>query len=244
MDWFKTWFNSPYYHILYKNRDFQEAQNFIKLLVAELNLMKNDKVIDLACGKGRHSVFLNQLGFEVLGLDLSAQSIQHNQQFTNDKLQFKVHDMRAPIIGVDQVNAVLNLFTSFGYFSDEKDDERVFRSVYNILKEEGCFVLDFLNERYVKNTLIPKENQTIDGITFHLTREIRDNHVVKDILFTDGGEDFHFYEKVKLHTKESIEDLAKEIGFERVALFGGYKLEPFNLENSSRCISVFRKVSQ
>ena len=86
MSWFKEWFNTPYYHILYKDRDFVEAENFIRNLTQDLQLSKDSKIIDLACGKGRHSVFLQQLGYEVLGVDLSEESIEHNKQFeTSDK---------------------------------------------------------------------------------------------------------------------------------------------------------------
>ncbi len=81
MSWFKEWFNTPYYHILYKDRDFVEAENFIRNLTQDLQLSKDSKIIDLACGKGRHSVFLQQLGYEVLGVDLSEESIEHNKQF-------------------------------------------------------------------------------------------------------------------------------------------------------------------
>jgi SAM-dependent methyltransferase len=128
MSWFKEWFNTPYYHILYKDRDFVEAENFIRNLTQDLQLSKDAKIIDLACGKGRHSVFLQQLGYEVLGVDLSEESIEHNKQFETSstetlKLTFEVHDMRNelyPNVSSEKVNAVFNLFTSFGYFDDDE----------------------------------------------------------------------------------------------------------------------------
>ena len=146
-------FNTPYYHILYKNRDLTEAEAFISLLVKDLELPEYAEIIDLACGKGRHSVYLNNLGYRVLGLDLSDESIAHNKQFENEDLKFKVHDMRDKIEG-GKVDAVFNLFTSFGYFDDPQDDKKVFSSVFDVLKQDGYFVLDFLNEKYVKNTLV------------------------------------------------------------------------------------------
>ena len=243
MAWFKTWFNTPYYHILYKNRDFAEAEQFISLLVNDLQLPKNSKIIDLACGKGRHSVYLNKLGYDVLGLDLSDESIAHNKDFENENLKFEVHDMRDEIEG-ERVDAVFNLFTSFGYFDDPKDDEKVFRSVNQILKPEGYFVLDFLNEKYVANTLLEEAFVERPGITFKINKKIENQHVIKDIRFSDGGEDFHFFERVKLHTLNEIDNLATECGFERVRLYGNYKLENFDLEASPRCINVFKKVER
>ena len=70
-NWFSSWFDSPYYHILYKERNFREAQIFIDNLTFYLNMDEGSKVLDLACGKGRHSIYLNQLGYDVLGVDLT-----------------------------------------------------------------------------------------------------------------------------------------------------------------------------
>lgn len=244
MAWFETWFDTPYYHILYKDRDFAEAENFINLLINYLNLRKSSKIIDLACGKGRHSVFLNKMGYEVLGLDLSQQSIEHNKRFENSDLKFEVHDMRAeiyPELSAEKADAVLNLFTSFGYFEDEDDDRKVFQSISNILKDDGYFVLDFLNAKWVENTLIQEEKITKEAIDFTIKKKIKDQHVIKDINFKVSGKDYHFFEKVKLHTLEEINEYAEEFGFERIAIFGNYHLNEFDLETSPRCINVFKK---
>ena len=246
MAWFETWFDTPYYHILYKDRDFAEAENFITLLINYLNISKDSKIIDLACGKGRHSVFLNKMGYQVLGLDLSHQSIEHNKQFENSGLKFEVHDMRNeiyPRISSEKVAAVFNLFTSFGYFADENDDKKVFQSISNVLVENGYFVLDFLNAKWVENTLNKEETTTKEGIDFTIRKKIENQHIIKDINFSDQGKDYHFFEKVKLHTLEEISNYAEEFGFERVQIFGDYHLNEFDVENSPRCINVFKKKS-
>ena len=245
MAWFETWFNTPYYHILYKDRNFEEAENFITLLINDLKIPEHSKIIDLACGKGRHAVFLNKMGFEVLGLDLSEESISQNKIFENDTLKFKVHDMREaiyPKISKQKVDAVYNLFTSFGYFESDVEDKKIFRSVADALVDNGCFILDFLNEQWVKNTLVPQAITTKGDIEFHISKRIEDQHVIKDINFKDQGEDFHFFEKVKLHTLEEIGSYAEEFGFERVKIYGDYHLGAFDRDTSPRCINVFRKL--
>ena len=245
MAWFETWFNTPYYHILYKDRNFEEAENFITLLINDLKIPEHSKIIDLACGKGRHAVFLNRMGFEVLGLDLSEESISQNKIFENDTLKFKVHDMREaiyPEISTQKVDAVCNLFTSFGYFESEADDKKIFKSVADALKENGFFVLDFLNEQLVKNTLVSEALITKGNIDFHISKRIEDQHVIKNINFKDQGEAFHFFEKVKLHTLEEIGSYAEEFGFERVKIYGDYHLGAFDRDTSPRCINVFRKL--
>jgi SAM-dependent methyltransferase len=246
MSWFEDWFNTPYYHILYKDRDFVEAENFITNLTKELQLPTESKIIDLACGKGRHSVFLHQLGYEVLGVDLSEESILHNKKFvttTPHRLNFKVHDMRNelyPEITSEKVDAVFNLFTSFGYFDEEEDDRRVFQSVKNVLKKEGIFILDFLNEKFVKNTLVSETEIKKEHINFKIKKRIEKNYVIKDIYFEDNGKNFHYFEKVKLSTLEQIKALAENCGFEVVKIWGNYNLENFDRETSPRCIFQFK----
>lgn len=242
MEWFESWFDTPYYHILYKNHDFREAEDFITLLVNDLELPKGAKIIDLACGKGRHSIFLNKLGYDVLGLDLSQQSIEHDKQFENDTLHFDVHDMRQPIKITEKQDAVFNLFTSFGYFDNPEDDFAVFQSVSNSLKMGGYFVLDYMNQNYVRNTLVPTSTVEREAMTFNITKEIENNFIVKNIRFEDKGQNFHFFERVKLHTSETINAYAEKAGFERVKVWGNYGLEAFNEETSARCITLFKKI--
>ena len=94
--WYSSWFDTPYYHILYKDRNYREAQLFMDNLTHYLNLPEKAKVLDLACGKGRHAIYLNQLGFDVVGADLSENSIAEASKNSNDTLHFVVHDKRVP----------------------------------------------------------------------------------------------------------------------------------------------------
>lgn len=240
MEWFESWFDTPYYHLLYSNRDYAEAENFITKLTEDLQLPQDAKIIDLACGKGRHSVFLNRLGFDVLGLDLSRKSIEFDKQFENQTLLFDVHDMRNPI-DADPMDAVFNLFTSFGYFDHENDDKKVFQSVYNVLKPGGFFVLDYLNEAFVRKNIAPQSTVNREDIEFKITKKIEGRHIIKDIRFEDKGKSYHFFEKVKLHTLQAINSYAEECGFERTKIWGDYQLNVFDKESSPRCINLFKK---
>ena len=245
MAWFKDWFNTEYYHILYSDRDFLEAEIFISKLSQYNALAPNSTIIDLACGKGRHSYYLHQLGYQVLGVDLSEESIDFaSQEYTQEHLNFSVHDMRNelyPTICSHKVEAVYNLFTSFGYFDDEADDKKVFASVGNVLKNGGVFILDFLNEQWVQNTLIPEAIIQKEGIEFHISKRIENQNVIKDIRFEDQGKTHHFFEKVKLHTIDQIDAYAREFGFERKMIWGDYHLSEFDLETSPRAINIFIK---
>ncbi len=240
MQWFEEWFDTPYYHILYRNHDYKEAEDFLNLLTDYVKLEKNSKIIDLACGKGRHSIYLNKLGYDVLGLDLSEQSIGFDKQFETETLKFQVHDMRNPIES-EPVDAVFNLFTSFGYFETEEEDKSVFRSVSDVLKDKAYFVLDFLNAEYVKSMITPTASVERENIVFNIKKQIEGEYIIKEIDFEDEGKKFHFFERVKLTRPEKILQYAEEFGFELVKRWGDYQLNDFDEGSSQRCINLFRK---
>ena len=194
-DWFVSWFDSPYYHVLYKNRDDSEAQQFMTRLTDYINLESGDTILDVACGKGRHATFLASLGFQVTGMDLSNNSIEFASQFENENLQFLTHDMRKPMDL--QYDAVFNLFTSFGYFDDEKDDLLALQSFRNNLKNNGIGIIDFLNIPYVEKQLIEHEVKSIDSIEFSIHRSMTKTHIIKNIAFSVDEVQHNYFEKVR-----------------------------------------------
>src|SRR5690554_3854210 len=163
--WYRSWFNSPYYHILYKNRDENEAALFIDRVLKYFNPPLESRFLDLACGKGRHSIYMNKKGFDVTGVDLSKENISRAKRFENDHLHFDVHDMREPYANA-KFDYVFNLFTSFGYFPSIEENEKVLKASHANLKLKGKILIDFLNAQQVINGLVKEETQIIDGITF------------------------------------------------------------------------------
>lgn len=237
-EWFSDWFNTPYYHILYKNRNNEEAQHFISNLIEFLSPEKNHKFLDLACGKGRHSIFLNSLGFNVSGCDLSGNSVVEAKKKEKEGLHFFVHDMRESTNR--KFDFVFNLFTSIGYFEDQNDNQKTFNSVSKDLNDKGIFVIDFLNEIKVRQEMIPLENKSIDNINFEIRKNISSNFIEKNIRFKVNDEDYSFQEKVELISLQKFTEYAHNSGFELLHTFGDYKLQPFN-SNSERLIMIFRK---
>lgn len=235
-NWFTEWFNTPYYHILYKHRDDKDAQFFMRNLTAFLKLPKSAHILDLPCGKGRHAVYLNSLGYKVTGKDLSEKSIQHAKQFENDRLHFKVHDMRKPF--QNQYDAVFNLFTSFGYFDDSSEDTLVLSNIKNSLKPNGLFVFDFLNAEKLKITLVEEEEKIIDDIHFQIQREIKNGFIFKHIYFTVDGKNQHFTERVKLLDLEKMNQYFEATGFQIETIFGDYSLNSYDPVSSNRLIII------
>ncbi|KAF2340636.1 class I SAM-dependent methyltransferase [Flavobacterium tistrianum] len=237
-NWYSSWFDTPYYHILYKDRNYREAQVFMDNLTHYLNLPEKAKVLDLACGKGRHSIYLNQLGYDVLGADLSENSIAEASKNSNETLHFKVHDMREPF--EEKFDAIFNLFTSFGYFESDDDNLTTLKAIKESLSEYGFAVIDFMNVANVIENLVPQEVKTVDEIDFHIKRYVEDGHIFKEIDFEDKGRKYHFTEKVKALTLKDFQDLMDEAGIFLLDIFGDYKLKKFHKTESERLIMIFK----
>ncbi|OYQ42025.1 SAM-dependent methyltransferase [Flavobacterium cyanobacteriorum] len=236
--WYASWFDTPYYHILYKDRDYEEAQLFMDNLTGYLNLPKDAKILDLACGKGRHSIYLNQLGYDVTGADLSENSIEEARKYSNEKLHFKVHDMRKPM--PEKYDAIFNLFTSFGYFENDEDNVMTLKAMCSSLNEYGFGVIDFMNVHHVIKNLVPRETKTVEGIVFHIRRHVINNYIFKEIDFEDKGEKFHFTERVKVLTLEDFESMMEDSGIYLLDIFGDYRLKKFYKDESERLILIFK----
>jgi SAM-dependent methyltransferase len=238
--WFEAWFDTSYYHSLYKNRNDEEAQLFIQAIVDHLGINANIRILDLACGKGRHAKYLNSLGMDVTGVDLSQNSIQFAQQFSNERLQFHVHDMRE-VLNLGNFDIVLNLFTSFGYFDSLDENLKVLNAIHTILPENGILLLDFFNATKVISNLCPFEIKTEDGIDFHIRKEYDGKHIFKHIEFQDNNEKYHFTERVQALKKEDFIELLNQSAFELKSVHGNFQLEEFNEEHSDRCIIIAQK---
>ncbi|WP_010136408.1 class I SAM-dependent methyltransferase [Ochrovirga pacifica] len=237
--WFSEWFNTHYYHILYKNRNQQEARDFIENLVAFLKIPKSKTLLDLACGKGRHSIFLNSLGYKVIGADLSKNSIEYANQFANKDLSFVVQDMREPFLF--SVDAVFNMFTSFGYFDDDAEDIKVLQNIANSLPDDGIAVIDYMNVNKVIENLVSNEVVTRDELQFHIRRKVKQGFIIKEIDLTDQGEEYHFMERVKAINLEKFTKYCQQANLTIQHTFGNYQLDPFNLQTSDRLILILSK---
>ncbi|MES2591989.1 MAG: class I SAM-dependent methyltransferase [Bacteroidota bacterium] len=245
--WFENWFDSPYYHILYKHRNYKEAELFIDHLIDFIQPETNAKFLDLGCGKGRHSVYLYKKGYDVTGVDLSPENIAYASQFVpknvnpqDENLRFYVNDMRK-IECKKEFDYVVNLFTSFGYFENDADDNATIMAVNKALKPEGTFVMDFMNAKKVIANLVLHEIKIIDDIEFEITKSIENNFIVKHIRFSDKGTQYNFQERVKALTLDDFRKYFAANKLKIVHLFGNYNLEKFDAETSNRLIIVAKK---
>lgn len=237
-DWFEVWFDSPYYHMLYKHRDNEEARLFIHHLVEYLQLEKGSKVLDLACGRGRHSVYLHQLGLDVTGLDLSPENILYAGRYAEEGLRFAVHDMRR--VYPEKFDAVFNLFTSFGYFEDKQENYTVISAIAEMLNDDGIVVIDYLNPACISSSL-QEGSMTENAIDFTWKKERKEDKILKYITVQDQGVHHQYIEKVTILTRQDFERMFSNAGLHIEQIFGDYHLQPYVSEYSERLIVVGRK---
>jgi SAM-dependent methyltransferase len=240
-EWFSAWFDSPYYHILYAKRDENEAARFISSLQEKLQLAPGSRVLDAACGKGRHAITLEQLGFSVDAFDLSPSNIEAAQAFESSRLLFFVHDLREPLPLQNEYEAIFNFFTSFGYFDDMEDNQKAFNTLAGGLKTGGILVLDFFNPTHVLANLVASETVIREGISFQIKRWSEAGYLYKSIDFSDQGKSHSFVEKVELIAKNDFVAYASQAGFQLVDLKGNYSLDSFDERSSPRMIFIWKK---
>ena len=235
-EWFLNWFDTTYYHLLYDYRNDEEAEFFMDNLIEFLKIEKGAKLLDLPCGKGRHSLYLNSKGFDVVGADLSQNSIAHAKHFENQNLRFSIHDMRDPLNG--KYSGIFNLFTSFGYFEQEETNIKVLKNFKAALSDEGHLIIDFLNLNKVRSELIPMEHIVKKGVDYTIRKRITDQFIIKDIEVKDQERTFFFQEKVQAIDLTKLRGYASEAGLRITDLFGDYALNPYSEKDSDRLILV------
>ncbi|HAQ71252.1 MAG TPA: SAM-dependent methyltransferase [Flavobacteriales bacterium] len=240
-EWFETWFDTKYYHLLYRNRNEVEARQFIDALLRFLTPEPGSQFIDVACGKGRHSKYLNSLGYKVTGIDLSENSINEARLNSSDDdgIQFHQQDIREPF-PEKNLDFAVNLFTSFGYFDSEEEHQLALNNMYDSLAAGGKMVLDYMNASEVLLSLKREEHREVDGVHFKIRRYIDDGSIIKEITVTDNDETHVFEERVKAFSKIDLESLIANSGFKICATFGSYNLEP-HTEQSSRVVIIAEK---
>jgi len=241
--WFKDWFNTPYYHQLYKDRDYTEAANFIDVLLKKISPSPNSLMLDVACGKGRHSLQLANKGFEVVGIDLSHESIQEALLSEQSNLHFYEHDMRLPF-WINYFDYAFNFFTSFGYFKSKREDENAIRSIAQSLKSNGVFVMDYLNVAYTESQIEHLSKKEIDNVEFTITKWHDEKFFYKKILIEDNNKkkNISFTETVSKYTLQDFTGLFEAQGLKIKDVYGDYQLSKYIAEESPRLILVAQKI--
>lgn len=239
MGWFRHWFGTPYYKLLYGHRDDAEAAAWVMAILERWHLPAGSCVLDLACGRGRHARHLVQYDLRVSGLDISTESIAEARAAVPEA-EFHVHDMRQPMADA-RFDAICCLFTSLGYFDDLADDQHVLDAVSAMLNPGGRFVLDFMNTPLVLRELVEEEVVEAGGVTFRITRRLAGDVLVKRITANEAGCEHRYEERVQALLPEQIEAMAVRAGLVIEDRTDGPEPQPFDPMLSQRFVLWARK---
>lgn len=242
-EWFKDWFATDEYLSVYRHRDESDACKLFNLILDNINLPQDAEVLDFACGAGRYSLLFARKGYKVTGFDLCGNLLKiakQNASLSGLNVNFFCTDLRQVCLK-KKFDLVINLFTSFGYFENDDDNFKLFRSAYNHLKENSYFVFDYFNVEYLKSTLPRNTKDVYDRTIMIQKRFIDNNRVNKIIQIKKDDLEKQYMESVSLYDPDEIKCRMKKIGFDIKKIFGNYSGEEFNCFSSPRLIIVAQK---
>lgn len=244
MPWYEKWFDSPYYHQLYFQRDEEEASLFINNIIEHLSPEPRSKMLDVGCGKGRHCIQLASKGFDVTGIDLSPQSIEEAKKSENECLHFYEHDMRTRF-RIDFFDYVFNLFTSFGYFDTQHENEKAIKTMAYALKPNGTLVFDYLNAQFAEDTLVHKSEVQFDGVNYYIIKWFDEHFFYKKIIVEDekNTRPLEFTERVAKFTLGEFNDMLAYQRLQIQEVFGNYHLKRYDVKRSPRMIIIAKKIA-
>ena len=242
-EWFKEWFNTEEYLNVYQHRNEADAEQHINLILKNVKLSPNAKVLDMACGSGRHAIILSRKNYQVTAVDLSENLLRIAKDSAN-KENLKINFINSDIRNFntsDKFDLVLNLFTSFGYFETDRENFGVLNKAYELLMSSGYFVLDFFNSEFLRNNLNEFSIEKFGNKEIIQHRQISGARVEKRIIIKTNGFKSEYEESVRMFTYAELSNELKNIGFDILNIFGDFFGNKFNSVTSPRVIFFCKK---
>ncbi|HEV8582373.1 MAG TPA: class I SAM-dependent methyltransferase [Thermoanaerobaculia bacterium] len=239
MPWYKKWFGEEYLE-LYSHRDEFEARAHVDFVERHLGGTRPGAVLDLACGAGRHTVELRRRGYRTLGVDLSVTLLARMQACGLPRV---AGDMRLLPFAAGSFDWVLNFFTSFGYFEQERENFRVLEEIVRVLSRGGRFLIDLMNPGRVLPGLKPRESQVLEGRSVEIERwyDAGSQRINKRIVVSAPGEPSRtFLESVRLYQPEEVTIGLRWVGLEVASLFGNFGGDSYERDSERLILTGFK----
>jgi SAM-dependent methyltransferase len=241
--WYEDWFADERYLALYRHRNSEEASQALDLIESSTHIGKEAAILDLACGAGRHSIGLAKRGYtNITAIDLSPTLIReakNNAQRENVNVHFFIEDMR---LFHGSFDLVMNLFTSFGYFEFDNENEEVIEKASKSLNNNGFLIIDFLNASVIRKNIVTHDEKIINhDERIEQFREIVNNRVEKRIIIHSSSGSKEYKESVRLYDLMDFEKMFFKTGLIVKDIFGDYSGSPFDAGSSPRLFLVAQK---
>lgn len=243
-EWWQRFFDETTGRIMFYEEAWQRAEQSCDAVVSLLSLQPSAKILDVACGPGRFAIPLAKRGFRVVGLDICEVYLkQARAKAQKHKLQIEfIHgDMRA-IPFENEFDAVINLFTSFGYFEREEDHLQVLKEVHKSLKSSGRFLLELMNRDWLIKNFRPRNWQEYPNffVLEESTMNFERNRVESRWIVLKGAERKEYTLSVRVFTLAELLELFAQAGLKVLGYYGGLRGEPWGLEANRLAILAER----
>jgi len=228
---------------VYSHRNESDAIKLFNLIQNNVVLSQNSKILDVACGNGRHSNYFAKLGYNVTGFDLSYNLLKiamKNKLESNLQSNYFCADVRSIPIKTN-FDLILNLFTSFGYFDNDVANFSFVKFASEHLNRNGYFVFDYLNPNFLKKNVVESSEKKVANLTILEKRRINGKRIEKEIIIKDSENMHRFFESVQLYSYNEILKVFNNNGFNQISSFGSYFEDIYDENESERMIIIFQK---
>ncbi len=230
--------------ILFSESRLAAASEEVDRIVALLRLPSGTRILDLCCGVGRHSLELARRGFSVVGVDRTREYLERASREARKQgleVEFVESDMRE-FVRPNAFDAVLNLFTSFGYFDDSAEDSQVLRNAWRSLRPGGLLLMDLMGKEVLARIFRERDWSEEDGTVLLIESKLDQNWEWIEnrwiVLRGDARKEYGI--TLRLYSAGELRTLLLGCGFTSAFAYGGFGGSPYD-HNARRLVMLARK---
>ncbi len=242
-EWWEEAFRADYLRV-YPHRDDAAAAAEVNAWLGRLpGLVRGARVLDLACGAGRHLRAMRAAGIRAVGADLSADLLIEARGRGAEGLVRC--DMRRLPFRESAFDLVTCFFTSFGYFRTQEEDAAALHEAGRVLAVGGVLLLDLADPASTLRDLVPRTERTQGGVTVIEERRASANGwlIEKQVTLREGARERRWRESVHIYPPDFVEEMASGAGLRPLGRFGEHGPRPWRSGGTARCVMVLRKAA-
>jgi SAM-dependent methyltransferase len=230
--------------VMFDPQRWAETPGEVASIINMTGTEAGSRVLDSCCGVGRHSLEFARRGYQVTAIDRTRGYIEAAREPAAAEeldIEFMLQDVRF-FRRPDYYDLALNLFTSFGFFSDQQEELRYIENIRESLKPGGVFVIDVNGKEILSRDFVAAEEYEMDGYTVRGEYTIEDDFSTLNNIWSLKGpkENYNFRFSHRIYSALELKELLLNCGFESVCIKGGFDGRPYD-HNAQRLISIARK---